>query len=262
MSDFEDHYKDIVRTILEHGEERHTRNGVTFGTSGFNHNLDLTTNHLPIITGRKIFVAGVLGEFAAFMRSPKHVDDFTKWGCNYWSKWADEDGSLNLDYGNLWFDYHGFNQWEWLVNEITHNPSSRRLVMYGSDPSNTSVSLPSCHVLYQFYVTGDGTLHLTWYQRSVDVMIGLPSDYLLATLMLEQMCRSTGRISGVISMLLGDCHIYEEHLEAAREYLETETYDLPTYSVIPTCDDPLFRPEWLSLYDYKHSPAIKFELKA
>ena len=103
MQPFERSYEELVRKVLVGGEDKRTRNGETRSLFG-----ETLTIHLdgrpafPLLQGRRIYYKGVLGEFAAMLRKPTCVEDFEKWGCNYWKSWAKEDGSLVVDYGNAW----------------------------------------------------------------------------------------------------------------------------------------------------------------
>ena len=270
MQYFEYNYANLVDLILLVGNKREGRNGGTL--SLFGQQLKVTVeNNFPLLQGRKMYPAGVLGEFAALVRQPKHIDDFTKWGCNYWDKWANEDGSINVDYGNAWFDFNGFDQVADLKDKLANNPTDRRMIINSWRPDRLAdLSLPCCHYTYQFYVKNFGSsrkLNMVWIQRSVDMMIGLPSDIILGAVWLISLAREFGMTPGEITFQLGDCHIYNEHIEGANEYLSR----VRAYSSMPpvkyqyrqAVGTPfeLFEPSMLELINYKHASAIPFELK-
>ena len=81
------------------------------------------------------------------------------------------------------------------------------------------MALAPCHCLFQTQVAG-GKLHLQLYQRSADVFLGVPfniASYALLTHMLAQQC---GLEPGTFVWTGGDCHLYSNHLDQAREQLE------------------------------------------
>ena len=265
---FEENYAKLVSNVLTYGEERETRNGNTLSDFGTRlYITDLTTGNFPILLGRKMFYKGVLGELAAILRKPTCNGDFMEQGCNYWREFADTDGALRVDYGNAWFDFHGVDQVAELKRMLREDPMSRRMVITGWDPSHlTDLSLPCCHMFYQFYVDKHNRLHMQWYQRSVDVMIGLPSDAIFAAAWLLAICAEFGFKPGCIAMVFGDTHIYEEHIEGAYLYLEqleSNTASKPQfYCSIPTGTDFCkFTSADIEVLHYNPSPAISFKVK-
>lgn len=269
MQPFEIEYASMIQKILGEGITKVTRNGKTkslFGMSLEVENLDVI---FPIIQGRKMFYKGVLGELAAILRKPKCLADFEKWGCNYWSKWAKPDGSINIDYGNAWFDFEGIDQIAQLKHKLANNPNDRRMIINGWRPHKLGeLDLPCCHYSYQFYVA-DGVLSMVWTQRSVDMMIGLPSDIIFAAAWLIAIAAEFGFKPGKVKFDLGDCHVYQEHFQGAYDYiyrvLETcqGAYAYPvTYNFYSIGDFCKFSPSDLNITKYDYLAPIKFKLKA
>lgn len=267
MQQFEKDYANLVAKILEIGEHRETRNGDTVAI--FGHMLEVPmngSNAFPILQGRTMYPRGVFGELAAMLRQPKSLADFEKWGCNYWKLWAKEDGSIAVDYGNAW---HADGQIERLKHALKHNPTDRRMIINGWRPGNLDeLDLPCCHLLYQFYVREGKYLDMIWYQRSVDTMIGLPSDIVFAAAWLISIANEFAMTPGNISMMLGDCHIYSEHYGAALEYValvnSTEFDEKPTYyySAPAGKDFCEFDPKDLHISSFPSHPKLELELKA
>lgn len=223
MKNFETSYFKLVNKVLNEGYLTSNRNGFTASLIGETLRFSLYENEFPLLTSRKYNYAGVFGEFAALVRGPKKLSDFVEQGCPYWVKWAEDDLSLNLDYGNAWLDFNGVNQLEWLVNEIKANPTSRRLIVSGWRPDhviNNKLSLPCCHYSYQFIVRDD-TLNMIWIQRSADLMVGVPADAILASLWVIMLANEVGLEPGEVVMQFGDTHIYEEHTAQAEELYRT-----------------------------------------
>lgn len=255
-NNFERDYLQLVSRILALGEVKETRNATT--KSLFAQTLvidDLEKGRFPILTSRKMFTKGILGELAAFMRSPTHVDDFKTYGCNYWDKWADEKGNLTLDYGRDWAEQFGH-----VIKSIKEGGTDRRMLVNTWNSQNLEdLSLPCCHYSYQFYVRG-GFVDILWNQRSADVMVGVPSDIVLAATMLIALADEVGLKPGKITMMFGDTHIYEPHWKNAYWHVKRDIMSLPTYQYDSLGGMLDFEPGCLSLDNYIHAEPIKYEL--
>lgn len=264
MEMFEFDYADLVQRVLEYGELRETRNQSTKSLFGESLSFDLRDG-FPLLSGRKMFPQGVLGELAALLRQPKSVKDFTDWGCNYWGQWADENGQLELDYGNAWFNFEGFDQIADLKDKIKNDPANRRMIINAWRPNRLEeLSLPCCHYSYQFHVSTDRVISMVWTQRSVDVMVGLPSDFILAAAWLIAIAAEFDLVAGKIKMDFGDTHIYTDHIDGACKYLEQcdEVYLAKVHWGYATQGEDFceFTPSKLILGEYSPKPAIKFKL--
>lgn len=269
MHQFETQYLDLVSDILEFGQEVKTRNGITKSLFGKVLDIDMSDNiTFPLLESRKIFYKGVLGELAAFLRGPKTIKDFEDQGCNYWKKWGNPDGTINIDYGNSWLNFNGVNQLNDLRTLLKEFPHDRRLLISGWNPGNLAdLNLPCCHLLYQWYVRDTDYLDMIWYQRSADTMIGIPSDIVLAAAMNILLANNVGLKPGRIKMIFGDTHIYEEHFGLAKEQLYRYPklgFEYPTYmlSMPKLANMETFKADYLSIGDYYPLPAINYELKA
>ena len=261
-TDYENAYSQLVSEVYIEGNNRPTRNANTrsvFGKTMVVH--ELVHGQFPILKGRKMYPKPVFGELAAFLKGPKTLKDFEDEGCNYWSKWGNEDGTIDIDYGNSWLDFNGVNQLESVLDSLATDPSGRRHIISGWRPDMLdSLNLPCCHLLYQWYVNDD-MLEMIWYQRSVDLMIGLPSDVLLAAAWNILMAEHLGLRPGKLTFMLGDVHIYESHIEYANDYLveASKTSDVPVgYFNEGNIYD--FNKDSISLIDYFPCAPINFEL--
>lgn len=260
----ETQYLNIAKHILRDGDHMVGRNGFTQSLPNQILEFDISDGFFPLITTRKIHYKGVLGEYAAMIRGPKHINDFKDWGCNYWDKWANEDGSIDVDYGNAWIDYNGTNQVEEVLAAMDYNPASRRMVITGWRPDRVydgSLSLPCCHHTYQFYVSDDGHVDLLWHQRSADWMVGMPSDMVLAATMLINIAKAAMKRPRNVVMIIGNAHIYGEHIDAAKEQCKRLPWNPPEYSYRWRRKWNTFEPDDLKIIDYKYHDPIKYELK-
>lgn len=263
---FEYNYRKLVEKILAKGEPRYSRNGETIAIFGEQLKVDLREDEdfIPLLNNRKMYYKGIFGEFAAFMHNAKSVEEFEKYGCNYWKLWADKDGRLELDYSEQLFNFNGVNQLETIIKSLKTQPHARRHVISLWRPDRfEDISLHCCHYSYQFYVTNGKELNMIWNQRSVDTMIGLPSDIILAYLWVKLLSSHLRLKPGVITMNLGDCHIYSEHIKGAYEYAgEIRPKLMPKAKLLNDVYITAFTPEDIEVYQYEPHAPIKFDLKS
>jgi len=273
-------YAKLIEKILQEGDKRKTRAGETYSIFGETITID-TSIEFPLLRGRKLFYKPVLGELSAFLHCPNNVKDFQSKGCNYWNEWGSKDqielfrdggrnygaGAITLDYGNKWVDFNGTNQLENLIQSLKIDPTGRRHIITGWDPSNlVNLDLPCCHLLYQWYVREGEFLDMIWYQRSVDVMVGLPSDIILAAAWNALIAHQVGLRPGKIKLVLADTHIYTNHIEPTIEYMRNVTncldknYCVLNYELKEDATVLNFSPEMLTINNYDPCPAIKFKL--
>ena len=219
-------YKKLVRHILDNGVMQDCRNGKQLVIPHYSFMLDfkggIDSAKLKL---RKMYYNGVRGEFYTLTnpRPLTNVAQFEANGCNYWDAWAGLDGELNLDYHNMLHP-----QLEDIIEQIGNDPHSRRHVIELWNHENVKsgkLSLPCCWHGLTFSII-DGVIHLTWVQRSVDTMVGLPSDIYLAFKFMWYVASESSRNLrlGTCMFALSNVHIYEEHIPGAKEIL-TRTID-------------------------------------
>jgi thymidylate synthase len=221
-------YKNLVNHILEYGVNQDCRNGKQLIIPHYSFALDFTYLDSYKLKLRKMFYKGVLGEFNTLISNKPltNVSQFEANGCNYWKSWAGQNGELNLDYYN---ELHP--ALTNVINQIKEDPYSRRHVisLWNNEHAfDGSLSLHCCWHNLTFSIIDD-TLHLSWTQRSVDVMVGLPSDIYLAYLFMTHICSLTNYKRGTCMFNLSNVHIYGEHIEGAHELLSRteEDFDKP-----------------------------------
>lgn len=97
-----------------------------------------------------------------------------------------------------------------------------------------------------------------WNQRSVDAFLGLPFNIASYGLLLSLIADHTGYKTGELIGNLGDVHLYNNHIEAAKEQIERDAFDLPELGII----DSSFRTGGfeVALLNYKSHPTIKAPL--
>jgi thymidylate synthase len=259
-------YHDLLRLVLEDGQPRSDRTGTgTLSIFGAQARFDLRPSGpgFPLLTTKKLHIKSIIYELLWFLRGDTNVKYLNEHGVTIWDEWADEQGNLGRVYGAQWRDWRGENgvrvdQIDSLIAQIKRNPDSRRLIVSAWNPAEIErMALPPCHVLFQFYVQ-DGELSCQLYQRSADLFLGVPfniASYALLTMMVAQVVDLT---PGDFVHTFGDLHLYNNHLEQAREQLTREYRPLPQMklnSAIKNIRD--FKFEDFELVNYDPHPSIK-----
>ncbi len=256
-------YLDLMRHVLEQGHRKDDRTGTgTLSVFGWQMRFDLQEG-FPLVTTKRLHVRSIVHELLWFLRGDTNIGYLKENGVSIWDEWADEDGELGPVYGKQWrrweaADGRTVDQITQLVEGLRRNPDSRRHLVVAWNPGEVDrMALPPCHALFQFYVAG-GRLSCQLYQRSADIFLGVPfniASYALLTMMIAQVCRLE---PGEFVWTGGDCHLYANHLDQAREQLSREPRPLPQMRLNADIEDLLaFRFEDFSLEGYDPHPHIK-----
>ncbi|MCO6430917.1 MAG: thymidylate synthase [Deltaproteobacteria bacterium] len=270
-------YLDLVSEILtsagflhSSGEQprvarREDRTGVgTYSVFGRQLRFDLREG-FPLLTTKKLHLRSIIHELLWFLSGETNVRYLHQNKVTIWDEWADRNGDLGPIYGKQWRNWQGpqgtVDQIKRAVETIKNNPSSRRILVIAFNPADLpEVAPPACHTLFQFYVNGD-QLSLQLYQRSADLMLGVPfniASYSLLLMMVAQVC---GLKPHEFVHTFGDVHIYSNHVEGAVEQLKREPRKLPRMLINPEVKDIFeFRFEDFKLLDYEPWEHIKFDI--
>lgn len=256
-------YHDLLRHVLIHGTKKEDRTGTgTISTFGYQMRFDLAEG-FPLVTTKKVHLKSIIHELLWFLRGETNIKYLVENGVSIWNEWADENGELGPVYGKQWRSWQGANgdvidQISNVIEEIKHNPSSRRLIVSAWNVGELDkMALAPCHSFFQFYVN-DGRLSCQLYQRSADVFLGVPfniASYALLTMMIAQVCDLK---VGEFIHTFGDVHIYLNHLEQVNLQLSREPRPLPTMKIDPAIKYIFdFEYDDFILEGYDPHPAIK-----
>jgi len=259
-------YHKLLEDILEHGEEVNDRTGVgTKSIFGYQMRFNLQDG-FPAVTTKRLAWKSVVGELIWFLEGSTderrlaeltYAKDRTELvgRTTIWTANADAQGKslgyynnnerkmLGPVYGYQWRnfggDYHtdalpgesGFDQIEWLLNEIRTNPDSRRLILSAwNPPSLHKMALPPCHYAFQFRVI-NGKLNCMLMMRANDVFLGAPFNIASYALLIHIFARETGLNVGELVYSIGDAHIYLNHIDQVKEQLSRDEYSLPVLEI-------------------------------
>jgi thymidylate synthase len=148
-----------------------------------------------------------------------------------------------------------------LIEGIRADPYGRRHILTAWNPGELdSMALPPCHCFAQFYVA-DGKLSCQMYQRSCDMFLGVPfniASYSLLTHMIAHVCNLQ---VGEFVHVLGDAHIYLDHVEQVKEQLKRGPFPAPQLLLSPGIDDiTKFTMGDIVLHNYQSHGAIKAKM--
>jgi thymidylate synthase len=254
-------YEDLLHEVLANGVHKEDRTG-TGTTSVFGRQIRFNlADGFPLITTKRVHFKSVAYELLWFLRGDGNVRWLQENGVRIWNEWADADGELGPVYGVQWRswptpDGQHIDQITDVINQIKHNPDSRRLLVSAWNVSELSkMALPPCHLLFQFYVA-DGKLSCMLYQRSCDLFLGVPFNIASYSLLTHMVAAQTGLEAGEFVWTGGDCHIYDNHRAQVELQLTRAPYPFPTLEIAPRDSIFDYQYEDFRLNNYQHHPKI------
>ncbi len=264
-------YHDLLRDVLQNGEARADRTGTgTLSVFGRQARYDLREG-FPCLTTKKLHLRSIIHELLWFLKGETNIAYLKDNGVRIWDEWADPAGELGPVYGRQWRSFpapdgRSVDQIAELVHRLKGDPHSRRHLVVAWNPGEINrMALPPCHCLFQFFVHDPDSarpgLSCQLYQRSADLFLGVPfniASYALLTRMLAQVCGYEAR---EFIHTFGDLHLYQNHLDQAREQLAREPRPLPTMWINPAVTDiDGFTFDDFRLENYDPHPHIKADV--
>lgn len=256
----------LAKKIMDFGEDRPDRTG-TGTRSLFGQQLHFHLgNDFPLLTTKKVYWRGVVGELLWFLRGETNVRSLQADGVSIWDEWADENGELGPIYSAQWRSWggRGIDQIANVLKSIKENPFSRRHIVSAWNVEDLPhMALEPCHTLFQFYVHSnfdgkptDLSCHL--YQRSADLFLGVPFNIASYALLTHMIAHVTGLVPRSLTISFGDVHIYKNHFAQMEEQIQRQSYLPPKLQLDPAVREiDGFSYDAIKLIDYKCHPAIK-----
>ncbi len=216
-------YAQVLRHLLGEGERVETRNAPVRRTFLWSCRFDST----PLIGLRRTAWKNALREWEWFMSGSDNINDLHPSVQHWWRPWASPKGRVRYNYSQqfrfFWGHGGAVDQVERLVDGVRDHPYSRRNVMTTWNAQEMAASdcpITNCHgTVIQAFVDARGRLHLKAYQRSMDVICGLPHNWVQYWAFLVWLAHATGRGVGCLCWEGGDVHLYEEHAGLAERML-------------------------------------------
>jgi thymidylate synthase len=293
QNNFEQHYLNLLKHVLENGKQRIDRTNVgTLSIFGnfFKINVE---NEFPLLTTKKMFWKGIVEELLFFISGESDTKILEEKGINIWKgnttrEFLDKynltqyrEGEMGPGYGYQWRhfgkkyipldqcednkikdEYQGVDQLQNAINLIKNNPESRRIMVSAWNPRDLyKVCLPPCHYNLQFYIEDGNKLSILVNMRSVDLFLGLPFNIASYALLLYMISHITNLKPYEVSFSLGDSHIYLNHLEQVKLQLTRSVKNAAKLNIkrnVRSIDD--FKFDDFELINYECYGPIKAEM--
>jgi len=259
-------YIELLKTILHKGDKLITRNAEVVSS------IDLPNTRFtefPLVTIRKTAAMKAISEmewfFSGEAKCPDHLLDWWKGQLNKINYLYDGYGHQFRRSSTRGYDdgllIEEFDQIKFILKELKEHPNSRRLLITTWNPgemayitfTNQNPNTPTCchSIVVQFFVR-EGKLHMKTYQRSADLLLGVPHNWVQSWAMLLYFAHHAGLQVGSMTWMWGDAHIYQEesHMLAAEAIINAEVPALayanslvyePKEVVLDNADVPVFK---------------------
>lgn len=224
-------YLDLCQRIVDTGtwvsNERTGKRCLTVINADLEY--DVANNQFPLITTRKSFYKSAIAEFLGYIRGYDNADDFRKLGTKTWDananlneawlsnpyrKGEDDMGRVYGVQGRSWATPDGkhIDQLKKIVDDLSRGIDDRGEILTFYNPGEFHMGcLRPCMHTHNFSIVGD-TLHLTSFQRSCDVPLGLNFNQVQVFFLLAIMAQITGLKPGTAYHKIVNAHIYEDQL--------------------------------------------------
>ena len=286
----ENQYLLLIKEILENGTMETGRNGKALTVFGAAMHFSLENNTIPFLTTKKLAWKTCLRELLWFIRGQTNNNILREqnvhiWDANGSREFLDsrglnyEENDLGPIYGHQWRHFNaeytdcnadytdkGVDQLAYIINSLK-NPkerNSRRLVMSAWNPCQlNNMALPPCHILCQFNVKDGNKLSCSLYQRSVDLCVGSPINIASYSFLTHLIAHHCDLIADEFVYYMGNVHIYEQHINGAKEQILREPLLFPKISIKNKHDDINdYNLDDFEISNYECCPVIKFEMVA
>lgn len=249
-------------------------------------NFDILKNGAPIITERDIsaFYKGAIGELFGFINGARTQEELEKYGCKWWKSWVTEKkcakrgletGDLGPgSYGAAFHDFptvsgEPFNQFLEITKQMKERPELKTHFISPWIPQYTirnqnhqqKVVVCPCHGWLHFQII-NGKLNMRMFQRSGDVIVGIPSNWAQYTALLLAMADVLNLKPGKFSHTISNAHIYSNSFDkfgnnVVDMILQRETEPFPTLKLVNHHDSIFdYRPDDFELEDYNPKEKI------
>jgi len=285
---WESQYLNLMNNILINGDRIQTRNSEVISTFGEKMIFDLSEG-FPLLTTKKMGYKTILRELLWFISGSTSNQALNDVNVHIWDKNASREfldsrglknnpvGDLGPVYGFQWRNFgasyfgmhykyeNGVDQLKYVIDQIKNDPSSRRIILSAWNPTDLDkMALPPCHVMCQFNVdTKNKKLNCQLYQRSGDMFLGVPFNIASYSFLLSIIAKITGYQPGKFIHILGDSHIYNNHINSVKKQIIRVPYKFPKLVISDELTDiDSIKEEYFTIENYKYYEKIEAEMIA
>lgn len=290
-------YLELLQDVYTYGSKKSILNPETkkpyedkylLSVFGVMQKFDISQDTLAAYTTKKVFIRGAIEEMLWFLEGSGDVSKLSSKGIHIWDDWAFNyykntypnltkeelikffiDNSLPctipLHYTNI--NSGTTKQADWVVTSIKNKPYRKSYLVSYWDPTTTyeqaldeSVVIAACHTHHQV-VINDDQLKLVVFIRSNDLFLGNPFNVCQYSFLAHLYGWLTGYPATELVVMIGDAHLYSDHIEAIKEQMMRKVLPMPTikftknYSSMSDC-----KYEDLLITDYESHSKIKGNL--
>ena len=204
---------------------------------------DLSKGECPLTTIKPTAWKNAINEILViYQDQSSKLEDFHKHNVMWWDEWESKDipGTIGNRYGYVVKKYDLINK---LIQGIKENPYGRRHNMNLNQyvDLESSDGLHSCVYETLWSVRGE-LLDCTLIQRSNDMCAAADINVTQYACLLMMVAKATGYKPGKFTRFVQNMHIYDRHIEIAKEYLNRESVS-PNARII-------FEPKSDNFYDF------------
>jgi len=285
-------YLNLIQNILENGFWEEGRNGKTKSIFGNTMRFSLKDGKIPILTTKKTAWKTCLKELLWFIRGETDNKILKEQGVHIWDanssrEFLDSRGLTNYDvdelgpiYGRQWRHFNaecglngkrisgseGVDQLQQIIDALKDpkQRTSRRLIMTAWNPYQLDkMALPPCHILCQFNVHDGNKLSCALYQRSADEFLGQPINIASYSFLTHLLAKHCGLQAYEFIYFIGNCHIYENAIDACKLQITRDPYPFPTVSIKQVRENISdYKVEDFEIHNYVSHEAIKVAMVA
>lgn len=265
MNTEEQQYLNLVKEIIDNGYDENGRNGKTRVKFGHTMRFSLRDGTIPLLTTKKVAFRPCFEELFWFISGSTdnrllQEKNVSIWNGNSTREFLDSRGlydravgDLGPVYGFQWrhfnatyidrnLDYEGdgIDQLQNIIDDLKNEDtrSSRRHILTAWNPCQLDeMALPPCHMICQFNVRENKYLSCALFQRSGDVGLGVPFNIASYSLFTHILAKHCGLIADEFVHFLGNCHIYEEHIEPLKLQIQREPMEFPKIEIKRVCEN-------------------------
>ena len=284
-------YLDLITDILKEGTMEEGRNGLTKSIFGAAMHFSLENGTIPLLTTKRVAWKTCFKELLWFIRGDTNNENLQKEGVAIWNDNASRDfldsrglthlreNDLGPVYGHQWrhfnapyttcdenYDGKGVDQLAQIIKCLKDplQRTSRRMVMCAWNPCQLDeMALPPCHILAQFNVTSGNKLSCCMFQRSGDVGLGVPFNIASYSFLTHLLAKHCDLEPFEFIYYLGNCHIYDSHLNVIQEQVTKTPHAFPTLMINvkrENINDYVL--DNFEVHNYKHHEIIKMKMVA
>ena len=283
-------YLNLIEDISKYGTLEESRNGKAYTGFGSSMHFSLNDNRVPFITTKKLAWKTCLKELLWFIKGDTSntrlkEKNVSIWNGNASREFLDSRGLTHLKeddlgpvYGHQWRHFNadyvdcdtdytgkGIDQLSYIINSLKDpkERGSRRLVMSAWNPCQIGeMALPPCHVLCQFNVTDENKLSCSLYQRSGDIGLGVPFNIASYSILTHLIAKHCDLEATDFYYYLGNCHIYDDHMEQLMEQINRIPHEFPTIKITNVCENiDDYKEEMFVIDNYKFHETIKMIMR-